>query len=72
MLRGLFDGYQEVSGKGAWVMCRVGLCLRELGSEIIHTTFSLPIPNILCQTFRMRNLTVTICLTIAVVLKTHA
>ena len=39
-----------------------------MGSEIIHTPFSLSIPNILCQTFRMRNLTATICLTIAVLL----
>jgi hypothetical protein len=30
--------------------------------------FNLPIPTILCQTFRMRNLTATICLTIAVLL----
>jgi hypothetical protein len=33
-----------------------------------HTPFSLPIPNILCQTFRMKNLTATICLMIAVLL----
>ena len=33
-----------------------------------NTPFSLPIPNILCQTFRMKNLTATICLTIAVLL----
>jgi len=30
--------------------------------------FSLPIPNILCQTFRMRKLTATLCLTIALVI----
>jgi hypothetical protein len=48
------------------VMCRGGLSLRGMGSEITHTPFSLPIPNILCQTFRMRKLTATICLTIAV------
>ena len=33
-----------------------------------QTPFSLPIPNILCQTFRMRNLTATICLTFALLL----
>jgi hypothetical protein len=32
----------------------------------IHTPFSLPIPNILCQKFCMRKLTATLCLTIAV------
>ena len=37
-------------------------------SETTHTPFSLPIPNILCQNFRMRNLTATLCLTIAVLL----
>jgi hypothetical protein len=30
--------------------------------------FSLPIPNILCQTSRMRNLTATLCLTVAVLI----
>jgi hypothetical protein len=39
-----------------------------MGSGSTHTPFSLPIPNILCQTFRMRNLTATICLMIAVLL----
>ena len=68
MLRGLFDGYQEGAGKGAWVLCRVGLSPRGMGSEITHTPISLPTPNILCQTFRMRNLTATLCLTIAVLL----
>ena len=33
-----------------------------------HTPFSLPIPDILCQTSPMRHLTTTICLTIAVLL----
>jgi len=47
-------------------MCQVGLSLRGMGSEITHTPFSLPIPNILCQTFGMRKLTATFCLTIAV------
>ena len=37
-----------------------------------HTPFSLPIPNILCQTFRMRKLTATLCLTIAVLIGTPA
>ena len=41
-----------------------------MGSETTHTPFSLPIPNILCQTSRMRNLTATICLTIAVLFTT--
>jgi hypothetical protein len=62
MLRGLFDGYQEGAGKGAWVFHRVDLSPRRNGSEITHTPFFLPIPNILCQTFRMKNLPVTICL----------
>jgi hypothetical protein len=39
-----------------------------MGSEITDTPFSLLIPHILCQTSRMRNLTATICLTIAVLL----
>jgi pimeloyl-ACP methyl ester carboxylesterase len=47
---------------------RVGLSLRGLGSEITHTPFPLPLTDILCQTFRMRKLTVTICLSIAVLL----
>ena len=38
------------------------------GVWITHTPFSLPIPNILCQTFLMKNLTATICLTLAVIL----
>jgi len=33
-----------------------------------HTPFSLPIPNVLCQTFRMRKLSATLCLTIVVLL----
>jgi hypothetical protein len=37
-----------------------------LGSQHHHTPFFLPIPNILCQASRMRNLTATICLSIAV------
>jgi hypothetical protein len=50
-------------------MCRVGLSLWGMGFGITpHTPFSLPIPNILCQTSRMRNLTATLCLTIAVLL----
>jgi len=36
--------------------------LRGMGFGITHTPFSLSIPNILCQTFRMRRLTATICL----------
>jgi hypothetical protein len=52
----------EGSDKGVGVIHRVGLSLRGLGSETNHTPFSLPIPNILCQTSRMRNLTATICL----------
>ena len=66
MLRGLLRWGQEGSGKGAWVFHRVGLSLRGNGSGITHTPFSLPIPNILCQTFRMKNLTATISLTLAV------
>jgi hypothetical protein len=34
-------------------------------SETTHTPFSLPIQNILCQTSRMRNLTATLCLSVA-------
>jgi hypothetical protein len=68
MLRGLLRWCEEGSGKGIWVFCGVGLSLRGNGTESTHTPFSLPIPNILCQTFRMRNLTATFCLTIAVLL----
>jgi hypothetical protein len=39
-----------------------------MGLKTTHTPFSLPIPNILCQNFRMKNLTGTICLTLAVLL----
>ena len=56
------------SDKGVGVIHRVGLSLRGMGSGTTHTPFPLPIPYILCQTSRMRNLTATICLTIAVVL----
>ena len=35
-------------------------------TQHLNNQFSLPIPNILCQTFRMRKLTATLCLTIAV------
>jgi hypothetical protein len=49
-------------------MCRVGLSLRGMGSETTRTPFSLPIPDILCDTPSMKNLTATICLTIAVLL----
>ena len=44
----------------------MGLSLRSNGSKTTHTPFSLPIPNIICQTSRMKNLTATLCLTIAV------
>lgn len=37
-------------------------------SETTHTPFSLPIPNVLCQNFRMSKLTTTLCLTVAVLL----
>jgi hypothetical protein len=49
------------------VLHRVGLSLRGMRSEITHTPFSLPISNILCQTYGMKNLTATICLTIAAI-----
>ena len=39
-----------------------------MGSGCTHTPFSLPIPDIFCQTSPMRNLTATICLTFAVLL----
>jgi hypothetical protein len=38
------------------------------GLSFYHDPFSLSIPNILCQNFHMRNLTATLCLTIAVLL----
>ena len=47
---------------------RVGLIPRSNESVTTHTPFSLPIPNIICQNFRMRKLTTTLCLTIAVLL----
>ena len=62
MLRGLLRWGQERSGKGAWVFHRVGISLRGMRSASTHSPFSLPIPNILCQTFRMKKLTATICL----------
>ena len=33
MLRGLLRWGREGTGKGAWVLCRVGLSLRGMGSE---------------------------------------
>ena len=68
MLRGLFRWGRVGSEEHAGVFCGVGLSLRGTGSETTHTQFSLPIPNILCQTFHMRKLTATLCLTIAVLL----
>jgi hypothetical protein len=68
MLRGLLRWGREGAGKGAWVIHRVGLSLRGNGTESTHTPFSLPIPNILCQTSPMRDLTATLCLTISVLL----
>jgi hypothetical protein len=56
--------------EGIFVFHRGGLSLRGMESETTHTPFSLPIPNVLCQTFPMRNLTATICLTLAVLLGT--
>ena len=40
----------------------------QFSSIFTLTTFSLPIPNILCQNFDMKNLTTSLCLTIAVIL----
>ena len=54
--------------KGTLVFNRVDLILRSTESATNHSQFSLPIPNILCQTFRMRNLIATLCLTIAILL----
>jgi len=68
MLRGLLRWGREGSGKGAWVIHRGGLSLRGMETETTPIPFSLPIPNILCQTFRNENLTATLCLTIAVLL----
>ena len=72
MLRGLFDGYQEVSGKGVWVMCRVGLSLRGNGSKTTHTPFSLAIPKIFCQTFRMNRLLILPVLLLTLLVGTPA
>ena len=44
-----------------------GFCPLWASSDYRHP-IHLPIPDILCQTFRMRNLTITLCLTIAVIL----
>jgi TPR repeat protein len=41
---------------------------RDLHQVTFQTPFSLPLPNILCQTFSMRKPTATLCLTIAVLL----
>jgi len=51
------------------VFCRVGLSLRGNGTESTYTPFSLPIPNVLCQTFSMNKLTATTCLTIKRVIR---
>jgi TPR repeat protein len=56
MLRGLFRWGREGIKEAIWVFNRVGLSLRGDGSKITHTPFSLPIPNILCQNFRMNRL----------------
>ena len=50
------------------MLCRVGLSLRGIRSGTTQIPLHLPIPDILCQTFPMRNLTATICLTLAVLL----
>jgi hypothetical protein len=68
MLRGLLRWGREGTEKHAGVFHRVGLSLRCMRSEITHTPFSLLIPNILCQSFCMRNLTATICLAVALLL----
>ena len=64
MLRGLLRWGQEGTEKHAGVFHRVGLSLRGMETITTHTPFSLPIPNILCQNFRMKNLTATLCLTV--------
>ena len=46
----------------------MGLSLRGNGSKTTHTPFSLPPTDNLCDTPSMRNLTATLCLTIAVLL----
>ena len=68
MLRGLLRGGRKGIEKGIGVIHRVGLCLRDMGSGTTQTPFHLPIPHIFCQTSPMKNLTATICLTIAVLL----
>ena len=75
MLRGLLRWGREGSGKGAWVLCRVGLSLPGNGSgsplevlpyRITHSPYPIRIFSIRLSS--MKNLTVTICLTIAVIL----
>lgn len=56
MLRGLLRWVCEGSQKGDWVFHPVGVSLRGNGSKTTYTPFSLPIPNILSQSSRMRNL----------------
>jgi ABC-type sugar transport system permease subunit len=51
-----------------WILAQTRRRTMQFSSTFIHTPFSLPIPTILCQTFRMRNLTATLCLTLAVIL----
>ena len=65
MLWGLLGWGQEGLGKGIWVIHRMGLSLRGIGSETTHNPLSLPILTILCQTSRMRKLTAAICLIVS-------
>ena len=69
-------GGQEGTGKHAGVLHRVGLSLRGNGSgtttggsSVWGQAFSLPIPDNLCDTPRMKNLTATICLTVGVLFR---
>jgi TPR repeat protein len=72
MLRGLLRWGRKGSGKGIGVFCRVGLSLRGMGSEITHTPFPLPIPEILCDTPRMKNLLILPALLLTLLMGTPA
>ena len=73
---GSFALGEEGAGKGVRVIHRVVLSLRgiRMGTPLEGLPYGdtnsipLPIPEVLCQTSAMRNLTATICLTLVVLL----
>ena len=62
------DGCQGVPSRGDSKSAEYGVCITTGGASVRGHASPLPIPDILYQTSRMRKLTATICLTIAVLL----